>query len=119
MALDAQSLLIQRLREQRLRWVDTGPGRRVQVLVLRETELPQLRNRPLVDVVCDQAVAWEGYTEATLLGAAIGASDPLPFTPELWAEVARGSIDTVGAVGDVLIGEAKRVMEARAESRKN
>lgn len=117
-AFDAQALLLQRLRQQRERWVDLGAGLGVQILLLRETEMVQLRTRSLVDVVCDQAINWRGFTEATLLGAHDGASDPLPFTPELWSEVARSSMDHTRAVGDVLVAHATQVMEGRAAAKK-
>ena len=117
-AFDAQALLIQRLQQQRQRWVDLGGGLAVQVLVLRETEMPQLRSRSLVDIVVDQAIGWRGFTEATLLGAHDGASDPLPFSPDLWGEVARNSMDYVRAVGDVLVQHATQVMEERAAAKK-
>lgn len=118
-SFDAQALLIKRLRDQRLRWVDLGAGLRVQVLTLRETELPQLRTREVVDIVCDQAVDWSGFTEATLLGAHDGSSDPLPFTAEVWAEVARNSMVHTTAVADVLVADAQRVLQQRADARKN
>jgi hypothetical protein len=117
-AFDAQALLIQRLRQQRERWVDLGGGLQVQVLVLRETEMPQLRSRALVDIVVDQAIGWRGFTEAALLGAHDGASDALPFSTELWDEVARNNMDHVRAVGDVLVQHATQVMEARAAAKK-
>lgn len=117
-AFDAQALLIQRLRQQRERWVDLGGGLRVQVLVLRETEMPQLSRRPLVDIVVDQAVGWSGFTEATLLGAHDGASDALAFSAELWGEVARNSMEYVRLVGDVLVAHATQVMQERAAAKK-
>lgn len=117
-AFDAQALLLQRLRQQRERWVDLGAGLAVQILVLRETEMAKLRSSSLVDLACEQAIGWRGFTEAVLLGAHDGASDPLPFTAELWGEVARGSVDYVNAVGDVLVAHAAKVMEGRAAAKK-
>lgn len=117
-AFDPVENLMRKLRAQRERWVDVGQGRQVLALVLRETELPGLRRRPLEDVVCEQVVDWRGFSEAALVGEHDGSPDPLPFDPVLWAEVARNSIDVVNAVGAVLIEHARQVMEAREAAKK-
>lgn len=114
---DAQALILRRLREQRERWIDLAPGLQVQVLVLRETEYLRLRTRDMVEIVCEQAVGWRGFTEAALLGAHDGASDVLPFSTELWSEVARNSVDYVRKVSEVLVADAERVMAQRAEAK--
>jgi hypothetical protein len=117
-AFDPVDHVARRLREQRLRWVDLGDGRQVQVLVLRETEMMRLRRDPLVDIVVDQAVDWRGFSEASLLGAHEGPADPLPFRADLWESVARDSIEIVSLVGDVLVKHATDVMEQRAAAKK-
>jgi hypothetical protein len=117
-AFDPAEYVVRRLREQRLRWVDLGQGRQVQVLVLRETEMMRLRRDPLVDIVVEQAVDWRGFSEAALLGAHDGASDPLPFSRAVWDAVARDSIEIVSLVGDVLVQHATEQMEQRAAAKK-
>jgi hypothetical protein len=117
-AFDPVDHVIRRLYEQRLRWVPLPDGRQVQVLLLRETEMPRLRRDSLVDVVCDQVVGWKGFTEASLFGAHDGASDELPFRADAWHAVARDSVDIVNAVGNVLIEHATAVMEQRAAAKK-
>ena len=117
-AFDPADHLVRRLREQRLRWVDLGAGRQVQILVLRETEMVRLRRDALVDIVVDQAVDWRGFTEASLFGAHDGASDPVPFRADLWEAVARDSIEIVNLVGEVLIKHAGERMEQRAAAKK-
>jgi hypothetical protein len=117
-AFDPADHVLRKLHEQRLRWVPLPCGRQVQVLLLRETEMPRLRRDSLVDVVCDQVVDWKGFTEASLLGAHDGASDELPFRADVWHAVARDSVDIVNAVGDVLIEHTKAVMEQRAAAKK-
>jgi hypothetical protein len=77
-AFDPADHVARKLREQRLRWVDVGDGRQVQILVLRETELLRLLREPLVDIVVGAAVDWRGFTEAKLLGAHEGAADEVP-----------------------------------------
>lgn len=117
-AFDPVDHVVRRLREQRLRWVDLGEGRSVQVLVLRETEMVRLRRDNLVDIVIDQAVDWKGFTEASLFGAHDGASDELPFRRDLWDAVARDDIEIVNRIGDLLIEHAKQFMAERAAAKK-
>lgn len=117
-AFDPADHVARKLREQRLRWVDLGEGRSVQVLVLRETEMVRLRRDDIVDIVVDCAVDWRGFSEAALFGAHDGSSDPLPFRADLWEAVARDSVDIVNRVGDVLVQHATQVMEQRAAAKK-
>jgi hypothetical protein len=86
--------LIARIREQRMKWVDLQgePGKRVRIIRPTETEqsLHFFKDERLVvgvEQVRQYVVDWEGFTEADLLGAAVGASDPVPFSPEIWAEI--------------------------------
>jgi hypothetical protein len=117
-AFDPVDNVLRKLRAQRERWVDVGNGRRVQVLVLRETELPSLARRPLVDIVCEQAVDWAGFSEAAIFGEHDGASDKLPFDATVWGELARNDVDIVTRVGNVLIQAAEAAMAARAAAKK-
>ena len=115
---DAAEHVARRLREQRLQWVDLGDGRAVQVLMLRETEMVRLRRDPIVELVVDAAVDWRGFTEASLLGAHVGASDEVPFRADLWDAVARDSVDIVNRVGAAMVEHATQTMEQRAAAKK-
>jgi hypothetical protein len=117
-AFDPADHVARRLREQRLRWVDLGEGRRVQVLVLRETEMLRLLREPLVEIVVSQAVDWDGFSEAALFGQHDGSSDKLPFRADLWDAIARDSFDYVERVGAVLKEHAEAAMEQRAAAKK-
>ncbi|MEY2653759.1 MAG: hypothetical protein RLZZ524_787, partial [Pseudomonadota bacterium] len=55
--------------------------------------------------------AWDGFTEATLLGAAIGSEDEVPFTPELWADFVRDNPDAYVAVARGLAEGVTRAAE--------
>ena len=85
--------LIKRLREQRMQWVDLDlPGKRVRLIRPTEIEigLHFIKGGSVsvgVEEVERFTVDWEGFTEADLLGAAVGSSDPVPFSQALWAEV--------------------------------
>lgn len=117
-AFDPVDHVARRLREQRLRWVDVGDGRQVQILVLRETEMLRLLREPLADIVVDAAVGWKGFTEAKLFGAHDGAADEIPFRADVWEAVARDSFDIVERVGKVIKDHAEHVMEQRAAAKK-
>lgn len=85
--------LIKRLREQRMQWVDLDlPGKRVRLIRPTEIEIglhfiKDGRVSVGVAEVERFTVDWEGFTEADLLGAAVGSSDAVPFSQALWAEV--------------------------------
>ena len=91
--------LVARLLALRDSWLDlrpAGEGRpalRVQLRRPPEDQWSRLnlsgrrgaeRNRQACDLIADYTVDWDGFSEAELLGAAIGSSDPLPFHPEVW-----------------------------------
>lgn len=85
--------LIKRLREQRMHWIDLDlPGKRVRLIRPTEIEIGQhfVKDGQVSVGVAEVerfAVDWDGFTEADLLGAAVGSSDLVPFSPALWAEV--------------------------------
>ena len=85
--------LIARMQEQRSTWVPLPGGQRVRLLRPVESELHRFIAGVNVEDVCRHADGWDGFTEATLLGPAIGASDPLPFNAELWAAYVRDRVD--------------------------
>ena len=85
--------LIKRLREQRMQWVDLDlPGKRVRLIRPTEIEIGLyfVKDGSVSVGVAEVerfTVDWEGFTEADLLGAAVGSSDAVPFSQALWAEV--------------------------------
>jgi hypothetical protein len=93
--------LIKQLRERRMTWVDlTLPGKRVRLIRPTEVELSQyfIKDGSVsvgIEEVKRFTIDWQGFTEADLLGAAIGSSDTVQFTPELWAEVVSDHVDWV------------------------
>ncbi|HKX44616.1 MAG TPA: hypothetical protein VJO99_25890 [Burkholderiaceae bacterium] len=56
-----------------------------------------------IEHVRKYVTGWEGFTEADLLGAGVGASDPVPFDPELWDDVCSDSIQWVGKVAEAIL----------------
>ncbi|PTT75431.1 hypothetical protein DBR42_28940 [Pelomonas sp. HMWF004] len=73
----------------------------------------------LTEAVCRQAVGWRGITEAELLGAVVGSSDPVEFSTDLWAEVVRDRADWLGTCSVHLMEQINGHLQAKAEQRKN
>lgn len=119
MASDGVSRTLQALRQQRLHWVELEPGLRVQFRRPLETDLPRFAVGMKVEHVCEFVVGWEGFTEATFLGAAVGSSDPVDFSPELWAEYVRDSVEVYTKVANAVLGTLTAYLERREASAKN
>ena len=66
------SRALQALRKGRLHWVDLAPGRRVQFRRPLETEMYRFVGGVTVEHVVEFVCGWEGFTEGTLLGEAVG-----------------------------------------------
>jgi hypothetical protein len=81
------TLLVKRLLEQRESWVDLEPGKRLKIRRPAEAEIPAFMRATPIEQAAQVAVDWEGVTEADLLSAAVGASDPVPFSADLWPTV--------------------------------
>lgn len=111
--------LIARLHEQRRRWVDLPGGARVRFLRPAETEFARFRLGVTVEHVCEYVDGWEGVSEATLLGASVGASDPLPFTSDLWSTVVRDRMEWVPPVARAIAQSISDHLAAKDATEKN
>ncbi len=111
------------LASDRTVWVTLGKpeeGRRVRFKRPEEAEFHSFAGGGArIEHVCKYVDGWEGFTEATFLGASVGASDPLPFTPELWAAWARDHMEEAGQVATVMAGTISKRLEARSKAAKN
>jgi hypothetical protein len=127
MALDAK-LLLEQMRGQRKRWVQVAEGKRVQILLPTELEVVRHFVKPgadgKVNLSCDIeevkrfTCGWEGFTEADLLGAAVGAADAVPFDPGLWGLVIEEHLDWVRAVAKALLdGVVERQLAREADAK--
>jgi hypothetical protein len=84
--MDAQQL-IAKLQAQREGWATLPDGKRLKFRRPPEVELGKLIGGVRLEHVIECAVGWEGFTEADLLGAGVGGSDPVSFDRDLWAAV--------------------------------
>ena len=127
--------VIKRLREARMQWVEL-PHREhagLAVRIARPTEVEVAQHLfkggtkdgkdgsvsvDFADVL--RATAdWRGFTEATILGAAVGSSDPLPFSLDLWAELASDHADWVRLLQIAVLQAVVDHHTAKAAAEKN
>jgi hypothetical protein len=121
--------IIARMRDARAEWIDLAPGKRLQLL--RPTELDVVRHLlktgadgkrnfscEFEDVV-RAACGWEGFTEADLVGAAVGNSDPLAFHPGLWGAVVADKLDWLQLAAQKILDMVVAHQAAQAEDEKN
>ena len=112
--------LIARLLEQREFMVDLGEGLRVKVRRPAEAELPDYvlaRSEAATHLRC--VVGWEGFSEATLFGAAVGSSDPLPFNAALWLTAGSDRRDWITLIADAISTAVLAHIEAKGGTAKN
>lgn len=121
------SRLIDQLLAQRKSWVDIAPGKRVQIIRPPESDIGDFlkedgSHRSMLvrlDHVQKYTTGWEGFTEADLLGSAVGASDPVPFDPELWAIVVADNNDWIKRVSAALLKTIVDHFSNRVAAEKN
>jgi len=105
------SALLLKLRQQREHTVKLGEGKEVTFLRPPETEMTAMLHgdgdtRTWVvgfAEVCKYVNGWKGFTEADVLGAAVGSSDEVPFSPELWAELVSDKLEWMRKVADKIL----------------
>jgi hypothetical protein len=90
--------LLAKMASQREAWVDLPGGQRLQYRRPPEVELPRLAGGVTPELVVEYACGWDKFTEADLLGAAVGSSDSVPFAPELWAAYVRDNSEVLQVV---------------------
>lgn len=116
--MDAAAL-IARMDEQRSFWVDLGGKKRVKVRRPLEADFHRLRAGITIEHVGESACDWDGFTEADLLGAAVGASDAVPFDGALWARVARDNVAYAAAVSSAIVEAVTAHLAAQEALAKN
>lgn len=113
--------LEERLAEQRRVWVALGDDGRRRVRFSRPlaTELHLLTVGLTVDTVCRYVDGWDGFTEADILGPAVGGSDPAAFTPALFALWVRDDLDALQTLAEAIVDSVRRLLERRELVAKN
>lgn len=118
-ALEGTAALIAQMDAQRQQWVELEPGKRVRFQRPLETEFYRFRLGVTVDHICEYVNGWEGYTEADLLGAAIGSSDDVEFDSALWARLARDRSEYIAPVARAIADAITAHLAAKDSAAKN
>lgn len=124
--MDSRALLAA-LKRRREKKVELGNGKSVTFLRPTEADMGAMLaitgDKGTWNVGIEQVrkfvVGWSGFTEADLLGAAIGASDPVEFDAELWAEVCSDDIAWVRQVADAILTSVVDHVVAKDSAAKN
>lgn len=114
--------LIARMREQRQSTVDLGDGLAVTIIRPAESDIRAFSGptRPSdLDVARKYVVGWKGFTEATLLGEAVGSTDEIAFSQELWEEAVADRLDWVHKVVMAVIEAIQRHQISVSSDEKN
>lgn len=113
------SALIAKMDEQRTRWVSLPDGKRVQIRRPLETDFGKFRSGVTVEHLCEYVCAWEGFTEADLLGAGVGASDAVEFNAGLWGRVLRDRMVYVQPLAEAMVEAITEHLNAKEAAAKN
>lgn len=112
--------LEERLREQRRVWVPLADGRRrIRFTRPLVTQLHTLANGITIDKVVQYVDGWEGFTEADILGAAVGSADPAEFSEALFAAWVADDLDVLSLVSEAIAEAVRQLMESRELIAKN
>ncbi len=114
-------------KRSREKTVDLGDGKKVTFRRPSESDMPSLLSGEGetrtwsvgIEHVRKYVIGWDGFTEADLLGAGIGASDPVEFNAALWDDVASDNIAWVRTVADAILRSVVDHITARDAVAKN
>lgn len=113
------SALIARMDAQREHWADLGAGKRLKFRRPVEVEMPRLMGGVQLDHVIEYACGWEGFAESDMLGAAVGSSDAVPFSRELWGAYVRDHAEMISPVAQAMADVVTGYLENKAATAKN
>lgn len=119
MSAAEESRLLALIRQQRQQWLELQPGLRVRFSRPPEADMGALAAGVTVEHVCRYVDGWEGFTEATLLGAAVGSSDPLDFSAALWAEYVRDRARYIAVVAEAIAAAVQAHLAQSEAAAKN
>lgn len=115
--------LIAALRAGRESWAPVAPGKEVKIVRPPESEFHHFIQRTgegkinvnaQLGQVQQYVADWRGFTEADLLGATVGNSDPLPFDAAIWREVIADRMDWMQPVATALVDAIIKHLGAKA-----
>lgn len=111
--------LLARMAEQRAHWVELGAGLRMRFHRPPEVDMPAFAGGVKIEHAVRYACGWDGFTEAVLLGPAVGSADPVPFAVELWEAWLRDNSQHLPTVTKALADSITTHLAARSDVAKN
>jgi hypothetical protein len=112
-------VLIAKALEQREQWVDLGGGKRVRVRRPQAADLPVFGRGVTPEQFMRCAIGWDGFTEADIIGGAVGSSDAVPWAMDLWLVVALDSPEYMASVSRAVVEAIQGYLEQREAIGKN
>lgn len=116
--MDTATLIAKAL-EQREQWLDLGNGKRVKVRRPAAAEMFAIGRATTPETFLRRVVAWEGFTEADILGSAVGSDAVVKFDLELWLVLALDEPDWMAKVSEAVVASITAYLEARDAATKN
>lgn len=116
--MDAATLIAKAL-EQRESWVDLGGGKRAKIRRPPVAEMFQFGRVTSTEAWLRLVVGWDGFTEADVLGAAVGSDSAVPFDVELWVVLALDQVEWIGKVSEAVADAIKGYLEKTGDVGKN
>ena len=116
--MDASKLIAKAL-EQRESWVELDGVRKVKVRRPPAAEMFAFGRATSPELFLRSVVGWEGFTEADVLGSAVGSDSAVAFDVELWHVLALDQIEWIGKVSEALVTAIKSYLDTQDAARKN
>lgn len=117
------SILGDKIRAQRESWLelDEPPRRALCIRRMAESRLGVLvvRKKLALEDLCECIVGWRNFTEADLLGTAVGSSDVAAFDPDAVRELVADDVELFVKVNDHLMSGIEAFLASRADTAKN
>lgn len=112
-------IIHRQLQAARESWIDLAPGKRLKLRRPAENDMPRYFEWVGIDLVAESLVDWEGFTEADLLGAAVGSADAVPFDAALAREVLADRADWTVTAANALVKAISDHLERRSVEKKD
>jgi hypothetical protein len=115
--------LVQRMREQRMIWVEFDSAHKVRVLPPTDLQVMESvgNDKRIIDLdnIATLVHEWKGFTEEDFLGKGVGSSDELPLDRDALNELLANNVDWAGKVVEAIQKELLKRTEKRQDSEKN
>lgn len=125
----AARALLAALKRGREKTVELAEGKKVTFLRPPESEMGSMLDiQPgektgtwavRIEHVKKYVNGWSGFTEADILGASVGSSDPVEFDRELWEEMCSDNIEWVNKVAAAILNSIVDHLKVQDDVAKN